>query len=69
MTILVDQAIRELADSYDFQYSYGSEPIAEETEVETWEDVCEYRQLLNMTDYMDWELLNNQNNEQRRASH
>ncbi|MBE0651669.1 MAG: hypothetical protein IH595_12630 [Bacteroidales bacterium] len=51
MTVLLDQAIRGLAQSYSIEYP-REEPIEEFVEVETWEDVVERRQLLDRVDYL-----------------
>ena len=56
MTVLLDQAIRELAESYGseyHEYQPEEEPIIEEVEVETWEDIREYRELLDRLDYLN----------------
>ena len=55
MTVLLDQAIRELAESYSaerHEWQPTEEPILEKVEQETWEEVCEYRQTLDRLDYL-----------------
>ena len=52
ITVLVDQAIRELAESYSAENQPEEEPVIEEVDAETWEDICEYRQLLDRLDYL-----------------
>ena len=53
MTVLLDQAIRELAESYTPEYhSEFEEPVFEKVEEETWEEICEYRQHLDRLDYL-----------------
>lgn len=51
MTVLLDQAIRDLAQIYNVEFPQGEqteEPIIEET----WEEVCEYRAHLDRLDYL-----------------
>jgi hypothetical protein len=50
MTVLLDQAIREFAASYNVPFP--EEPIEKPIELETWEDVCEYREVLDRLDYL-----------------
>ena len=50
MTVLVDQAIRELAESYGCQ-NHLEDPNSEEVREETWEELCQYRRLLDELDY------------------
>ena len=55
MTVLLDQAIRELAESYGLEYHefhQEQEPFLEKVEEETWEEICEYRQTLDRLDYL-----------------
>jgi hypothetical protein len=52
MTVLLDQAIRELADRHGTIYSVEEEPVIEEVKVETWEEYREYRELLDEMDYL-----------------
>ena len=54
MTVLLDQAIRELADSYgsEFHPERDEETVFENVEKETWEEVREYRELLDRLDYL-----------------
>jgi len=52
MTVLLDQAIYELAESYSAENHPGEEPIFEKVEEETWEEVREYRTLLDQLDYL-----------------
>jgi hypothetical protein len=52
MTVLLDQAIRELAERHGTIYSLEEEPITEEVQAETWEEYGEYRGLLDEMDYL-----------------
>ena len=52
MTVLLDQAIRDLAENYGVIYQFEEEPILEKVEQETWEDIREYRQLLDKVEYL-----------------
>ena len=54
MTVLLDQAIRELADTYESEFSPEGreETVFENMEQETWEEVCEYKELLDRLDYL-----------------
>jgi hypothetical protein len=51
MTVLLDQAIRDLAENYGVVYQVEKEPVLVNVEPETWEDVCEYRKFLDELDY------------------
>src|SRR5215216_4106947 len=51
MTVLLDQAIRDLAENYGVIYQFEEEPILEKVELETWEDIREYRELLDRLEY------------------
>ena len=51
MTVLLDQAIRDLAENYGVIYQIEEEPILEKVEPETWEDIREYRELLDQLEY------------------
>ena len=53
MTVLLDQAIRDFAASYGFEYhpEFEEEPILEKVDTETWEEIREYRQMLDQLDY------------------
>ena len=53
MTVLLDQAIRDFAASYGVEYhpELEEEPSLEKVNKETWEEICEYRQLLDQLDY------------------
>jgi len=53
MTVLVDQAIRDLAANYGVIYQFEEEPILEKVEPETWEDIREYTELLDKLDYLN----------------
>lgn len=52
MTVLLDKAIRDMAQSYGFKL-----PQKEQVEIaqakETWEDICEYKAFLNQLDYIE----------------
>ena len=56
MTVLLDQAIHELAERHGTIYSVEEEPVSEEAreevKVETWEEYQEYRELLDEMDYL-----------------
>jgi hypothetical protein len=52
MTVLVDQAIYDLAERYMVEGVSGQDPILEMVGQETWEDVCEVRRLLDQLDYL-----------------
>lgn len=52
MTVLVDRAVRDLVESYDAEFDLQEESVDDSTPVETWEDICEYRKLLNQLDYL-----------------
>ena len=52
MTVLVDQAIREFAASYSTEHQDESEEMPRD--VETWEEVCEYRAFLDRLDYLQF---------------
>ena len=52
MTVLLDQAIRDLAENYGVIYQFEEEPILEKVEQETWEDIREYRELLDKVEYL-----------------
>lgn len=47
MTVLLDQAIHELAERHGTIYSLEEEPTIEEMQAETWEEYREYRGLLD----------------------
>jgi hypothetical protein len=51
MTVLLDQAIRDLAANYGVIYQSQEEPVLEKVEQETWEEIREYRNLLDQLDY------------------
>src|SRR5258708_36197224 len=52
MTVLLDQAIRDLAANYGVVYQFEEEPPLEKVDQETWEDIREYRELLDKVDYL-----------------
>jgi len=47
MTVLLDQAIHELAERHGTIYSLENEPTMEQMQAETWEEYREYRGLLD----------------------
>jgi len=47
MTVLLDQAITELAERHGTIYSLREEPSFEQMQEETWEEYREYRELLD----------------------
>jgi len=51
MTVLLDQAIRDLAANYGLIYQFEEEPILEQVDQETWEEICEYRKFLDELEY------------------
>ena len=52
MTVLLDQAIRELAERHGTVYSLQEEPVTKEVKTETWEEYREYRGLLDEMEYL-----------------
>ena len=52
MTVLLDQAIRDLAENYHVVYQIEEDPVLEKVEQETWEEIREYRELLDKVDYL-----------------
>ena len=52
MTVLVDQAIYDLAERYSVERQYGHDPALEMVGPETWEDILEVRKLLDQLDYL-----------------
>lgn len=67
MTVLLDEAIQELADRYH-SATHLEEPSLEKVDDETWEEICEYRRFLDQLDYQKCveELGQIMKNEQRR---
>ena len=51
MTVLLDQAIHDLAANYGVIYQFEEEPPLEKVEPETWEEIREYRELLDQIEY------------------
>jgi len=51
MTVLLDQAIRDLAANYGLIYQFEEEPVLEKVEQETWEEISEYRKFLDQLEY------------------
>src|ERR1041384_8237219 len=51
MTVLLDQAIRDLAANYGADSPLGEEPILEQVDQDTWEEICEYRKFLDDLEY------------------
>jgi hypothetical protein len=51
MTVLLDQAIRDLAANYGVIYQFEEEPLLEKVEQETWEEIAEYRSFLDQLEY------------------
>src|SRR5918996_2349452 len=51
MTVLLDQAIRDLKANYGVIYQLEEEPILEKVEQETWEEISEYRKFLDQLEY------------------
>jgi hypothetical protein len=50
MTVVIDEALRELAESY--RTNNMEEPLIEAEREITWEELCEYRKLLHELNYM-----------------
>ncbi len=70
MTVLLDQAIHDLAERYRAEPQFGEEPIYQKVEPETWEEICELRRLLDQVDYLNCveELKKFKGNEQGRKT-
>src|SRR5215216_5265819 len=51
MTVLLDQAIRDLSANYGVIYQFEEEPVLEKVEQETWEEISEYRKFLDQLEY------------------
>ena len=51
MTVLLDQAISDLAANYGIIYQVEDEPVLEKVDEETWEEIREYRNFLDGLDY------------------
>jgi len=51
MTVLLDQAIRDLAANYHIIYQFEEEPVLEKVDQETWEEIREYRKFLDQLEY------------------
>ncbi len=52
MTVLLDQAISELAERHGTIYSLEEEPTFEKMQEETWEEYREYRELLDQLEIL-----------------
>jgi len=53
MTVLLDQAINELAARYSTERELQEPPVLEKVEPETWDEICEIRRLLDQVDYLE----------------
>ena len=53
MTVLLDFAIREFVASYGKPGPLVEDPSREKVEQETWEEFCEYRELLDDLEYQN----------------
>ena len=51
MTVLLDLAIRDFAQSYGVEYRFEEESVIEEMKDETWEEYREYREHLDQLEY------------------
>src|SRR5215210_2644419 len=51
MTVLLDQAIHDLAERYTVERELQEAPVLEKVEAETWEEIREIRKLLDHMDY------------------
>ncbi len=54
MTVLLDQAIRELAEPHGTIYSFEEETSRGPLQPETWDEYGEYRTLLDEMDYLKY---------------
>ena len=52
MTVLLDQAVYELAERHGTIYSLQEEPTLEQMQAETWEEYREYRELLDQVELL-----------------
>ena len=70
MTVLLDQAIHDLAERYTVERELQEPPGLEKVEPETWEEICEVRRLLDEVDYLNCleELEQFKGNEQGRTT-
>jgi hypothetical protein len=53
MTVLLDEAIRDLAEKYSIEQQPEEAPVYQTVEPETWEEICEIRRLLDQVDYLE----------------
>ena len=53
MTVLLDEAVRDLAEKYGTQQQTEEDPVYQQVEPETWEEICEIRRLLDQVDYLE----------------
>ena len=53
MTVLLDQAIKDLAANYGIIYQVEEEPVLRHVDEETWQDIKEYREFLDQVDYQN----------------
>ena len=51
MTVLLDFAIRDFVASYGVPAPIEEKPFLQKVDQETWEEICEYRQMLDRLDY------------------
>src|SRR5215207_2484031 len=51
MTVLLDQAIQDFSESFGAQSPYSEESFLRNADQETWEQICEYRRLLDDLEY------------------
>jgi len=51
MTVLLDQAISDLAANYGIIYQVEDEPVLQKVDEQTWEEIKEYREFLDDLDY------------------
>jgi hypothetical protein len=51
MTVLLDEAIREMAEKYRAGNNHLEESVIEKVRDETWEEILEYRKELDRMDY------------------
>jgi hypothetical protein len=71
MTVLLDQAIHDLAERYTAERELQEAPVLEKVEPETWEEICEVPGLLDQVDYLSCleELAQFKSNEQGRKTY
>ena len=51
MTVLVDQAIQDFAAGFGTESPFAAESFLRNADQETWEEICEFRKLLDDLEY------------------